>query len=112
MSQRSRIEWLGNALILVGALLSILYSIFLLLGFPSPSFLPGILGQFFPNAVRGFMMLVLGILALLFSGFIRNPWAILDRWALLLILGFILFLIGGEFGGLLVIIGGVVTLLG
>ncbi len=112
MSERSRTERIGNFLILVGALISILYSVLLLLGFPYTSFLPGILGQFFPSNVRGFLLLILGILTLIYSGFFRNPWAILNRWALVLILGFLLFLIGGEFGGLLVMVGGVLTLLG
>jgi hypothetical protein len=76
------------------------------------SFLPSIIGPFIPNNIRGIIIIFLAIFALLYSGFIRMPWGMMYRWALLLLVGLFIFLIGGEFGGLLVMIGAVMTFLG
>ncbi len=109
---RSTLERVGNFIIVIGALVAILYGIFLILVFPYMSFLPSIIGPFIPNNIRGAIIILLAIFSLLYSGFIRMPWGMIYRWAMLLILGLIIFLIGGEFGGLLVMIGAVITFLG
>ncbi len=114
--RKSDAQRLGEILILLGTLVSLFFGILFILDLGvGITFLPtlnlsGILGAL-TTIFRGGSLILVSIITLASSGKIDfDPLELGRSWIIYLILGLVMYVLGGTLGGLLVIIGAILLL--
>lgn len=106
---KSTIQKVGEILVLIGAIISLIFGIIMLI--------PGIGWSIFPifwgwglELIFGIIVIIVSLITLATSGYINLPWKLEKNWIMLLILGIILLIFGGDIGAILVIIGAILLI--
>ncbi len=110
---KSSKQWIAEILILIGAIMALIWAIVLIIpGFPLPGF--WYIGEYltFPmcELVYGGIVIILAILTLISAGFINVPKIMKGNWVWLLLCGFLMAAIGGQWGAWLVIAGALILI--
>jgi len=99
---------IGQLLVLLGGIVGLLFGILMALnmGFV---LLPGVgLVGFIGSLVTGVILILLSLIVLATSGVVDIPALKFDNnWVVLLILGILMYIFGGDLGAILVIIGAI-----
>jgi hypothetical protein len=98
----------GEILVLIGAIISLIFGILMLFNL-NFGFLPS-LGLWALNLIFGIVVIILSLVTLATSGVINFPWKLEKNWIMLLILGILLLIFGGDIGAVLVIIGAILLI--
>ena len=117
MKPKSDYQRMGELLVVLGAIVSFFFGILHILSFGAwVSFLPSVdlsslLGGF-ENIGRGLILIVVSTITLATSGTVNLPALQLEKnWAVLIVLGALMYIFGGTLGGILVFIGAIMMLL-
>ncbi|MFX1476105.1 MAG: hypothetical protein ACFFCO_11600 [Promethearchaeota archaeon] len=113
---KSDLKKIAEILVLIGAIISLIYGILMILGGIGISFwLPGFgfpLGWFIPGwgLIGGIITLILALITMATCGVINFPLKMEKNWVMLLILGILLAIFGGDWGAFLVILGAILLI--
>ncbi|MFX1415833.1 MAG: hypothetical protein ACFFC0_03425 [Promethearchaeota archaeon] len=99
---------IGQLLVLLGGIVGLLFGILIALNM-SFVLLPGVgLVGFIGSLVTGAILILLSLIVLATSGAVDIPALKFDNnWIVLLILGILMYIFGGDIGAILVIIGAI-----
>ncbi|MHA2377898.1 MAG: hypothetical protein ACXADO_08985 [Candidatus Thorarchaeota archaeon] len=99
---------IGELLVLLGGIVGLLFGILIALNM-GPVLLPGVgLVGFIGGLVTGVILILLSLIVLATSGVVDIPALKFDNnWVVLLILGILMYVFGGDLGAILVIIGAI-----
>lgn len=106
---KSTIQRVGEILVLIGAIVSLIFGIFMLIPGIGWSAIP-IFWSYGLELIFGIVVIILSLITLATSGFIKFPWKLEKNWIMLLILGILLLIFGGDIGAILVIIGAILLI--
>jgi len=111
MAKKSRIAAVGEVLVLIGAIVSLLFGFLTILGMsytlvPHFALLAGVVF----NVIFGIIVIILSLVTLATAGAIEFRWKLEKNWAMYLLLGILLLIFGGDIGAVLVIIGAILCL--
>jgi uncharacterized membrane protein len=114
MAKKSSIANVGEILVLIGAIVSLLFGFLTILGIgPMLGFVPhiaGFLAGVVFNIIFGIVVIILSLVTLATAGAIKFKWKLEKNWAMYLLLGILLLIFGGDIGAVLVIIGAILCL--
>lgn len=109
---KSQIAKIGDLLVLIGAIVSLIFGILMLLAIPFgvvPWFIGGL--GFWPiRIIFGIVVILLSLITLATAGAITFKWKLKSSWVMYLLLGILLLIFGGDIGAVLVIIGAILLL--
>ncbi|MHA1902402.1 MAG: hypothetical protein ACXADL_00175 [Candidatus Thorarchaeota archaeon] len=114
--RKSDAKRVGELLVLIGGIVSLLFGILFLLNFGGAvSFLPTLdLTSFLgglTSVVLGVVLIIISLATLATSGVINLPaLKFKNNWIVLLIFGILMYIFGGTLGGILVILGAILML--
>jgi hypothetical protein len=106
---KSSIQSIGEILVLIGAIVSLIFGIIMLIPGIGWSVIPIFWGWGL-EIIFGIIVIIVSLITLATSGFINLPWKLEKNWIMLLILGIILLIFGGDIGAILVIIGAILLI--
>lgn len=114
MAKKTEIAKVGELLVLIGAILSLIFGILILLNYQIFMIdifnLGSLIADFLIRLVVGIVLIILSLVTLATSGVIKFPYKLEKNWIMLLILGIVLLVLGGSIGAILVIIGAILMI--
>ena len=112
MAKQSEIAKIGELLVLVGAIVSIIFGVLMVLNF-SFGIVPWFIGGFgfwVFRIIFGIVVIILALVTLATAGAIKFKFKLEKNWIMYLLLGILLLIFGGDIGAVLVIIGAILML--
>jgi len=112
MAKKTGIAAIGEVLVLIGAIVSVIFGILMVLNLSFgivPWFIGG-LGFWVFRIIFGIIVIILALVTLATAGAIKFKWKLEKNWAMYLLLGILLLIFGGDIGAVLVIIGAILCL--
>ena len=112
---KSDLKKIAELLCLIGAIISLVYGVLMIVGGLIGFGLPGIgwhLGFIIPglDLIFGVIVIIIAIITMATCGVINFPFKLEKNWIMLLILGILLAVFGGDWGAFLVIVGAILLI--
>ena len=106
---KNTLQQIGEILVLIGAIVALIQGALMIIGL-GWSVIPIFWGIGF-GIIFGIITIIVALITLATSGVISFPWKLEKNWIMLLILGIVLIIFGGDVGGILVILGAILILI-
>ena len=106
---KSTLQQIGEILVLIGAIVALIQGILMIVGW-GWSLIP-IFWSIGFGIIFGIITIIVALITLATSGVIPFPLKLEKNWIMLLILGIVLIIFGGDVGGILVILGAILLLI-
>jgi hypothetical protein len=111
--KKKEIKNIGRILTLLGALVCLVFGILRIIGTPYVLALPPLvaLPAAIANIVMGILLIILSLIVFASYGLVDISVKFKVSWIMVLIIGIIAWLFGGDIGAVLIILGGIVYLI-
>ncbi len=112
---KTDLKKIAELLCLIGAIISLVYGVLMIIGGIIGFGLPGVgwhLGHYFfgLDLIFGVIVIIIAVITMATCGVVKFPITLEKNWIMLLILGILLAVFGGDWGAFLVIIGAILLI--